>query len=181
MVAETHRQRERDKEFIRRAQPQPVADFCPILAEYNGKKPGCDCEQRRLPQIIRQFTYHFALPDLPAFCCTASPLTVFSSLRTSSSVIFPASASCAITGWACPPKKLEFRRAGESREISDLKIAFSSRPFSLRIWIARIRRQRVIGQPIVRKAADQHQCAGPTRAREEMFSHVYEMANHGPG
>jgi hypothetical protein len=33
-------------------------------------------------------------------------LIVFSNSRTSSSVSFPASASCAIIGWALPPKKL---------------------------------------------------------------------------
>lgn len=81
MAAEAHQHCKRNQEFERRAEPQPIADLGPVLAERDSQQARRGCEQRRLPEMVRQATNHFDVRVLPAFCCRSSRDSFYSSAK----------------------------------------------------------------------------------------------------
>src|SRR5262249_30845506 len=56
-AAEHGQQRERDQEFDRRAEPEPVPDRSPVLAQRKGQQRRRERERGRLPEMISHFFF----------------------------------------------------------------------------------------------------------------------------
>ena len=59
MSPEIYQQGERDEELAGRAEPQPIADFSTVLPKREIQQERYGCDQRRLPDMVRQFLNHF--------------------------------------------------------------------------------------------------------------------------
>src|SRR5208337_3585138 len=131
MAADSDQQRKGDQEFHRSCKPKPIASPRVILSQNQGQQSRYDEAQRRLPQVIAQRwcagrPYYRQVFQDHGLSFLASLRRVFSASFTSSSVSFPDSIKCAITGCVRPPNSASRSsislRCAASREIAAAKM-----------------------------------------------------------
>ena len=111
VIPESDEPRERNQEFERRRQPQPVASPRVVLAKRQRQQRGHEGHQRRLPQVITE-RWCECLPQRresirdhreSSFLCKRR--SIFSASFTSASVSLPDSMRWAMTGCVRPPNR----------------------------------------------------------------------------